>query len=90
MRLAAYKAAHGDCSVPACWAEDVGLATWVSKQRHLKWKLDRGEPSSGMTMERAARLMALGLVLAPIWSPPGSAALERHQRERDRKRWCTR
>ena len=61
-RLAAYNAAHGDCSVPKFWATDPGLGTWVSKQRTLKGRLDRGEPSEGMTAERAARLTALGLV----------------------------
>jgi hypothetical protein len=65
-RMAAYKAAHGDCNVPKRWAEDPRLGTWVNTQRHLKRKLDRGEPSNGMTAERAARLTALGLV----WDPP--------------------
>jgi hypothetical protein len=59
VRLAAYKVAHGDCSVPGGWAEDRGLGNWVSNQRRWKWKLDRGEPSKGMTAGRAARLMAL-------------------------------
>jgi hypothetical protein len=44
-RLAAYKAAHGDCNVPKGWAGNSRLATWVSDQRKLKKKLDRGEPS---------------------------------------------
>ena len=61
-RLAAYKVAHGDCNVPARWAEDLALAKWVFSQRQYKKKLDRGEPSRGMTAERAARLTALGLV----------------------------
>ena len=65
-RLAAYKVAHGFCNVPRGWAEDPGLGDWVSKQRMRKRKLDRGEPSEGMTAERAARLTALGLV----WDPP--------------------
>ena len=60
-RLAAYKAAHGDCSVPRGWAEDPRLANWVGNQRRLKRKLDRGEPSEGMTAARAARLTSLGL-----------------------------
>jgi hypothetical protein len=62
-RLGAYKAVHGDCNVPQ--AEDPWLGTWVSKQRAYKKALDRGEPSEGMTAERAARLTALGLV----WDP---------------------
>ena len=60
-RLAAYNAAHGDCSEPKLWTADPQLGTWVSKQRTLKRKLDRGEPSEGMPEERAARLTALGL-----------------------------
>jgi hypothetical protein len=65
-RLAAYKAEHGDCSVPKCWAEDLRLGKWVSNQRAYKRKLDRGEPSQGMTAARAARLEALGFA----WDPP--------------------
>jgi hypothetical protein len=33
---------------------------WLYTQRGLKKKLDRGEPSSKMTVARAARLTALG------------------------------
>jgi hypothetical protein len=61
-RLAAYKAAHGDCNVPYRWAEDPKLGTWVMNQRKCKRKLDRGEPSEGMTAARAAKLEALGFV----------------------------
>jgi hypothetical protein len=53
-RLAAYKAAHGNCSVPGRWAEDPRLASWVRRQ------LDCGELGTGLTAERAARLTALG------------------------------
>ena len=70
-RLAAYKAAHGDCNVPQGWAEDPRLGSWVSNQRTRKRKLDRGEPSEGMTAERAARLTALGFV----WDPQRRHAL---------------
>jgi hypothetical protein len=62
-RLAAYKAAHGDCSVPKGWAEDPRLANWVQNQLAAKLVLDRGERSKGMTAERVARLAALGFVL---------------------------
>jgi hypothetical protein len=55
-----YKVAHGDCSVPFRWAEDLRLGWWVDKQRAYKRKLDRGEPCEGMTAERAAKLEALG------------------------------
>jgi hypothetical protein len=65
-RLAAYKEAHGDCNVPRGWAGDPRLARWVTKQRVLKRQLDRGEPSQGMTADRAERLAALGFV----WDPP--------------------
>ena len=67
VRLEAYKAVHGDCNVPLRWADDKQLGKWVVHQRGRKRKLDRGEPSKGMTAARAARLTALGLV----WDPPG-------------------
>jgi hypothetical protein len=60
--LMRYKAVHGDCNVPQRWAEDPGLGSWASKQRLLKKKLDRGEPCRGMTVERAAKLTAVGFV----------------------------
>ena len=81
-RLAAYKAAHGDCNVPWSWAEGernivaTKLGRWVSKQREGKRKLDRGEPGEGMTAERAARLTALGFAWNPGHDPghdPSSA-----------------
>ena len=53
---------HGDCNVPMGWAEDPKLGGWVKSQREYKKKLDRGEPSSGMTAAWAARLDALGFV----------------------------
>jgi hypothetical protein len=61
-RLVAYKAVHGNCRVPKTWAEDPKLGGWVSMQRRYKKKMDGGEPSQGMTVERAARLTALGVV----------------------------
>jgi hypothetical protein len=61
-RLAAYKAEHGHCSVPGNWAEDPRLGSWVGNQRAYKRKLDRGEPSEGMTTERAAKLTAVGFI----------------------------
>ena len=65
VRLEAYKAVHGDCNVPLRWADDKQLGKWVVHQRGRKRKLDRGEPSKGMTAERAARLTALGFVWEP-------------------------
>jgi hypothetical protein len=51
--------------VPSGWVEDPKLGKWVVKQRQFKQrqfkqKLDRGEPSDGMTTARAAKLEALG------------------------------
>jgi hypothetical protein len=34
-RLAAYKAARGDCNVPKGWPEDPRLGTWVNAQRQV-------------------------------------------------------
>ena len=65
MKLTAYKAEHGNCDVSQTYAEDKRLGTWVNKQRIVKRRLDRGEPSEWMTVERAARLTALGFV----WDP---------------------
>ena len=59
-KLIAYKRKHGDCNVPRGWAEDPSLGSWVNTQRRGKRKLDRGEPSYGMTAARAAKLEALG------------------------------
>jgi hypothetical protein len=42
------------------WADDPSLGRWVADQRRGKKKLDRGEPSLGMTAARAAKLEALG------------------------------
>ena len=63
-KLAAYKSEHGDCVVPKRWAEDPKLGRWVKDQRSHKTLLDRGEPSRGLTAERAARLEALGFAWA--------------------------
>ena len=65
-KLKQYKRRHGDCNVPKGWAEDPPLGSWVNKQRKGKLKLDRGEPSLGMTAARAAQLDKLGF----NWSPP--------------------
>jgi hypothetical protein len=51
--------------VPKGWAEDPRLGSWVKPQRAGKMALDRGEPSAGMTAERAARLAALGFAWEP-------------------------
>ena len=66
-RLVAYKKTHGDCNVPARWAEDPQLGRWVGHQRRYKKALDRGDPCRGMTAARAVRLEALGFDWAPAW-----------------------
>jgi hypothetical protein len=59
-KLKAYQRKHGDCNVPQGWVEDPPLGRWVSTQRKGQKKLDRGEPSDGMTAARAVKLEALG------------------------------
>jgi hypothetical protein len=66
VQLLAYKAEHGDCNVPYGWAEDPPLGSWVNRQRSSKRKLDRGDPCDGMTVDRAARLTALGVAWDPV------------------------
>jgi hypothetical protein len=60
-KLMAYTRKHGDCSVPQSWAEDPRLGRSAYHQRALKKRLDRGEPSPGITAARAAKLDTLGL-----------------------------
>jgi hypothetical protein len=55
-----YKAAHGNCNVPYLWLDDLGLGSSVADQRKHKKALDRGDPRTGMTTARVARLEALG------------------------------
>jgi hypothetical protein len=75
-RLAAYKAAHGDCNVPQGWAEHPPLGKWVSKQREYKKALDRGDPRPKITAARAAKLEALGFAWVAVpkrdeeWTAP--------------------
>jgi hypothetical protein len=59
--------------VPQKWAEAPGLGVWVNTQRTRKKKLNRGEPSEGMTAERATKLEALGF----NWAPPRGSAAQR-------------
>jgi hypothetical protein len=60
VKLKAYKRRHGDCKLPQGWAEDKPLGRWVDNQRQNKKKLDRGEPSEGMSLARVEKLDALG------------------------------
>jgi hypothetical protein len=78
-RLAVYKEAHGDCSVPKGWAEDPRLGRWVMSQRAYKKALDRGDPSERMTAARAAKLEALGFAWAL-----SAATMSKHQSEGQR------
>ena len=61
-KLEACMAESGDSSAPVAWAEDPGLGRWVTAQRAHKKRLDRGQPSFGMTAARAAKLEALGFM----------------------------
>jgi hypothetical protein len=78
-QLKKYKAAHGDCSVPQRWAEDPWLGSWVNDQRKYKKKMDRGEPSEGMTAARVGRLDALGFA----WELSAAAI----SKQRSKGRW---
>jgi hypothetical protein len=83
-KLKAYKRKHGDCNVPASWAEDPPLGQWVKSQRQCKKKLDRGEPSEGMTAARAAKLEALGFA----WELSAAAISKQHSEgQRDDAGW---
>jgi hypothetical protein len=62
VKLKKYRRRHSNCNVPQRWAEDPTLGRWVESQRVYKKKLDRGEPSHGMTAARAAKLETLGFV----------------------------
>jgi hypothetical protein len=77
-RLEAYKEVHGDCDVPKRWTEDPRLGTWVHDQRARKKKLDRGDPSPGMTAARAARLEALGFAWAAVGTALSRGATKRN------------
>jgi hypothetical protein len=63
-KLRKYRRKHGGCNVPRGWTEDPGLGSWVKNQRARKKKLDRGQPSKGMTAARAAKLDVLGFAWA--------------------------
>jgi hypothetical protein len=67
-KLKAYKRTHGDCNVPARWAEDPRLARWVKYQRECKKALDRGDPSPRITAAWVAKLDAIGFT----WELPNS------------------
>jgi hypothetical protein len=62
-KLQAYQQEHGDINIHK-ESEHRALRVWVMNQRAGKRKLDRGEPSLGMTAARAARLDALGFAWA--------------------------
>ena len=54
-RLVAYKAQHGDCTVPQIFKQDRPLGRWVTTQRTLK-------VHGQLYSERIQRLEALGFV----------------------------
>ena len=65
---------HGNCNVPARWAEDPRLGKWFDNQRKYKKKLDHGEPSPGMMAARAAKLDKLGFTSPGSCQPWRSAS----------------
>ena len=69
MQLVAYKAEHGNCNVPKCWAEDPKLGEWVSTQRTGKRQLDRGGSGSW--------IKGMMAVLGSAWEDPIPAVGER-------------
>jgi hypothetical protein len=73
-KLEQYKCEHGDCNVPPVY--DPRLNKWVNNQRARKKKLDRGEPSRGMTAARAAKLEALGFA----WELSAAAVIRQMRR----------
>ncbi|MFK5923321.1 MAG: Helicase associated domain protein [Verrucomicrobiota bacterium] len=56
--LGAYKEEHGDCLVPARWAENKQLASWVSVQRTIKIK-------GNLDGDKIKRMDELGFVWEP-------------------------
>ena len=56
--LKAYRAHHGNCLVPAYYAPNKPLATWVSEQRH-HYKLMKQGKRSSMTAERVELLESI-------------------------------
>lgn len=61
-RLLAFKKGHGHCDVPSVYAADPKLATWISRQRHLKKK-------GKQTQDRTRRLDEIGF----RWTGNGKA-----------------
>ena len=59
-RLTAFKAEHGHCRVPGMHPADPKLGRWVNQQRQRKKKLAGAHPSPMITVERVAKLEALG------------------------------
>ena len=68
LKLAAFKAEHGHCRCPRgrVSKRHPELGRWVGKQRQCKKRLDAGDSSPSITVERVAKLEALGFE----WSPP--------------------
>jgi REP element-mobilizing transposase RayT len=60
VELAAFKAMLGHCHVPARYPANRQLGAWVNKQRVQKSKYDADPAASQLTVERVAKLDALG------------------------------
>lgn len=58
-KLSEYKRVHGDCTVPARYAEDPKLGHWVMTQRRQFNLMKKGKPSS-MTVDRIKLLNDVG------------------------------
>jgi hypothetical protein len=70
-QLAEYCDQYGDCKVPTRWPDNRALGQWVSMQRMLKKKFDRGLHAS-ITKERIASLDSMGFSWNPkeaSWEP---------------------
>jgi hypothetical protein len=57
--LCEYRERHGNCSVPADWIGNHGLAKWVKRQRY-QYKLKKEERYSTLTRAREATLYKIG------------------------------
>ena len=68
-RLAAFATEHGNCLVPQRHAADPKLGKWVMNQRARKKRLYAGQRNPKITVERVAKLDALGFEWAPGFLP---------------------
>ena len=71
-QLMAFKAMpqHGHCIVPEGYPENKHLGKWVTRQRNQKTRYDSDPATSQLTLERVAKLEALGFAWDPraaVW-----------------------